>query len=1798
MASLGSISAEFTANVSNFNKNIESATEQLKLFANQAAIVQKSLGSSIKDITRVSNKLPKSQETSNKRIENSITHLNGKVYNLRETYKQTGESWAKTGRVMSRSSEQSFANMMRSMLNFKTFAAKIIHYITFSIGVQLVMSIRKSFSQMIVDFRDYERAITNAITISGYLGVEFDSVNQRLQNLSKTMARKTIFSALEVAKAFYSIASAGIDIGNITEKELLPILNYAAATQSDLDTSTQAVLTTMKAFGMTLDDTSRIVDTFTGAITNSFFTMEKLQDFMRYVAPIAGTLGISLEETASAGMLLVNMGLKGSQAGQRLNMILTKLLKPTDKARKTLAELGLSAEDINPELYSLTEILWKLHAAGFGAAEASSLFRARTAASAAALVAGVGDIEKYNEELLLSKGVTETVADVQENTLYGSFKLLSNALQNVGLEIGESLAPILEKLSEIIGTELAPYILKIFNTIGKWLPTIFKLIKIFVTLKVTMFTISKILLIYNAIALIASIRTKQFALSTMFASKTALGSLIAGLYRSIKSFVVWIFGVEEASAAAWQLAAAITVATVGLAAVAAAAALGSLGFYKFMDSSEKVVTTTQKTGLAIKTLAGDNYEDLIYVVSSLTLANYEMVNSNKSAAKSFKEISTSIKDFGLKGVSQQIDSFVAKSSNADIIAKAIGLHDHRKDFEKLRNEVKFYLQVLKYDTSKNSIVYSDLFGKWKEKDVKEFFKKYFSFDASETITESSLVEKAIEVLTGKSKEVSAAEAEMWAYTLRLSTGESNLRMNIDRLNKALIEEEATYRDLEDAKKNNINDTEKLLELENRYNSALENRKSISLDVMVAIKDLISEVRGSSKLMDESVQVIEDYFKANRDLQSSSEDLKDAFADEKDAANALTEALALYGAGSSKVENAERNLYKASKRRADLEQEQVTNKAALKIAEAKWQYTQKYGLAAEKTYKQLKDMGYAEEEINNLLKEQNYSDTQIDEYKKSGDEALTVTMKLSNYQQKLITETYDLADARDKLANATANQVALQSAEVALMNVRDEYLKYTTEKIGLYLESLMKVYDIESKLYKLRNGETKQLEELFDKLAKQGLISDKMIEGYKEIKKAEGNVLKLNKPFADATNDLTDDQRNQVEQFIATKKGTAEYGKELSILQKMVANGIISQDDLDIIIAMNDAQDNLTDVTQAYKDVLGPLMNDLMSMDIVTPEIAKAWLEIADNTAEAANNNVDLTTQYEKLNDEMESLIGINTRLAESLIDEKGERMVDVFDELIQRLGITGGLAGSDAEQIAILNSFFGTAYDSLSDFSDEQLITIASMAEIAQAAGLWEDGMTGAALATDLGANSLQSIINYSGTALDKQQSLYQIQQDLATAIGGVDDAVSNLNKTFINMMALMANIDPLVASIRFSFAKLITDGDSLEDIFGELGRLGLKVGEDMTRAWQTKDWDAWASAIKSSPELLQELEDATSSVISPESMTGESWENWFIDLGNNAKAVFDAINRYSANINLESKWDGFSFQEFLNSLGDKKTEFLSKINEMSNASIDTISHWDNTDWNEFVTGIGTKIGTLQSIFDKPDSRLQLFVDLADNEEDIKAKLNEMLNKAIGRFGVDSIIGRAIQHFKDKIEEEQQPTLTVQTVIDDTNYQKDYKSIENQSFDDKSVKITSNASEQVAELGKINSYKLNNKSYTVTRIFRDIYPRSIFARDARGAIHGLQVGISKTKGPMVAMIGEAGAEAVIPLEGANKKYGKDILMEIIPKYFPEMTRQTGGIINDNSRKEEFNILGPVTVHGIANVDDMADEFKYRYRTSK
>ena len=174
---------------------------------------------------------------------------------------------------------------------------------------------------------DFEAGMSEVAAISGATGKDLEALTAK----AKEMGATTKFSATESAEALKYMAMAGWD----TDKMLsgLPgVMNLAAASGENLGTVSDIVTESNTNVGM-------------------------MGETFKYVAPVAGALGYSVEDAAVAIGLMANSGIKSSQAGTALRQTLTRLAKPTDEVEAAMEDLGISLTDSEGNMKSLGEVM-------------------------------------------------------------------------------------------------------------------------------------------------------------------------------------------------------------------------------------------------------------------------------------------------------------------------------------------------------------------------------------------------------------------------------------------------------------------------------------------------------------------------------------------------------------------------------------------------------------------------------------------------------------------------------------------------------------------------------------------------------------------------------------------------------------------------------------------------------------------------------------------------------------------------------------------------------------------------------------------------------------------------------------------------------------------------------------------------------------------------------------------------------------------------------------------------------------------------------------------------------------------------------------------------------------------------------------------------------------------------------------------------------------------------------------------------------------------------------------------------
>lgn len=300
----------------------------------------------------------------------------------------------------------------------------------------------------------FEQAMAQVAAVSGLdtAGAEFEALGEK----AKEMGSKTKFSASEAAEAFNYMAMAGWDAQQMMDG-IEGVMNLAAASGEDLATVSDIVTDAMTGFGLAASDSAHFADVLAAASNSANTNVSMLGESFKYVSPVAGALGFSVEDVSVALGLMANSGIKASQAGTSLRTLFTNLVHPVGQSADAIEALGISITNSDGSMKSLDTIMRELRTTFGNMTEAEK-------ASYAAMLAGQEgmsgllaivnttdeDFQKLTDSIATAGGTAQEMADKQLDTLEGKITLFKSAMEGLAISFGEVLLPMLTDLVEKI----------------------------------------------------------------------------------------------------------------------------------------------------------------------------------------------------------------------------------------------------------------------------------------------------------------------------------------------------------------------------------------------------------------------------------------------------------------------------------------------------------------------------------------------------------------------------------------------------------------------------------------------------------------------------------------------------------------------------------------------------------------------------------------------------------------------------------------------------------------------------------------------------------------------------------------------------------------------------------------------------------------------------------------------------------------------------------------------------------------------------------------------------------------------------------------------------------------------------------------------------------------------------------------------------------------------------------------------------------------------------------------------------
>lgn len=304
-------------------------------------------------------------------------------------------------------------------------------------------------AESVNSFQDFEAMMSQVKAISGATGQAFDDLTTKAQEMGAT----TKFTATESAEAFNYMAMAGWKPQQMIDG-ISGIMSLAAASGGDLGTTSDIVTDAITAFGLTAGDAGHFADVLAQASANANTDVSMLGESFKYVAPVAGAMKYSIEDTSLALGLMASANVKGSMSGTALKTSIANMVKPTNDMAEAMDKYGISITDGEGNLKSLKGVIDNVRGSLGGlsrdeqTAVASTIFGKEAMAGMLAIVnASEEDYNKLSNAIYNANDAAQDMADTMLDNLKGSFTLMQSAIEGTENAFGKRLSPYLRDIA-------------------------------------------------------------------------------------------------------------------------------------------------------------------------------------------------------------------------------------------------------------------------------------------------------------------------------------------------------------------------------------------------------------------------------------------------------------------------------------------------------------------------------------------------------------------------------------------------------------------------------------------------------------------------------------------------------------------------------------------------------------------------------------------------------------------------------------------------------------------------------------------------------------------------------------------------------------------------------------------------------------------------------------------------------------------------------------------------------------------------------------------------------------------------------------------------------------------------------------------------------------------------------------------------------------------------------------------------------------------------------------------------------
>ena len=256
---------------------------------------------------------------------------------------------------------------------------------------------------------EFEKALSTLEAVTGSSKAEIG----QLSDLAKELGSTTAFTASQVVELQTELAKLGFKTDEIKDSTAA-ILDLAASLDVDLASAAEFSGSLVKSFGLTTEETARVVDVMALSTSSSALNFEGLRESLKLVAPVAKATGTSIEKTTALLGVLADRGLKGSIAG---------------------TGLGQTFVELNKKGLTLEQAMTKVSQSSNKLGTAMQLVGTRGGRALLTLAEGRKDIGKLEQTFIDAEGAAKKMAEIKLDNLAGDTTKLASAWEGFLLSI-------------------------------------------------------------------------------------------------------------------------------------------------------------------------------------------------------------------------------------------------------------------------------------------------------------------------------------------------------------------------------------------------------------------------------------------------------------------------------------------------------------------------------------------------------------------------------------------------------------------------------------------------------------------------------------------------------------------------------------------------------------------------------------------------------------------------------------------------------------------------------------------------------------------------------------------------------------------------------------------------------------------------------------------------------------------------------------------------------------------------------------------------------------------------------------------------------------------------------------------------------------------------------------------------------------------------------------------------------------------------------------------------------------------